>query len=139
MFEDPIVNAFVSLTALVALMGGLLLVVKKYAAKTRTKKNGGLGLEVISRIALQPKTHLYIVKAAGKILLIGANDHSVTALADLSKNIAAAKQKQKTEKKTSYGEIDKEKDLINKRLNNIEDKDSLSFKSFIASAFKNSS
>ena len=78
------INTFFSLILVVAALGVVLFIVKRYALKAKRMKPDGMGLEVVSRIALQPKTHIYIVKAGKKKLLIGANEHSINTLADLT-------------------------------------------------------
>lgn len=81
--DATLLRAFATLIGVSAALGGILFLVKKFASKSR-KKIGGMNLEVISRVALQPKQQLYVVRAAEKILLIGATDQSINILSDLS-------------------------------------------------------
>ncbi len=53
---------------------------------TRGSKADSLmySLRVLSKLPLSNKTSLYLVQVGSKILLIGANENSITALADLT-------------------------------------------------------
>ena len=85
MFDEPLLKSFLSLCSVVAVLAVALFFVKKYAKKARIKHNG-MDLSVLSRTSLQPKSHLYIVQAGAKTLLLGVSDHSITTLSDLTED-----------------------------------------------------
>jgi len=82
MFDDSIVNAFVSLILVVGAMGLILFLLKKYIKKHKKARNN-LNLEILSRTSLTPKNHLFVVKVEGKTLLLGATEHNITTLTEL--------------------------------------------------------
>ena len=84
--DATIIKTFLTLSSVVALLAVILFVIKKYSKKNKENINT-LDLKVISRTTLQPKTHVYIVKAGLKTLLLGVSDHNISTLADLSENI----------------------------------------------------
>jgi len=79
--------------ALLALVGGLivvLLVVKRLVKKSG-RLPGGSNLQALSRSQIHPRSFIYIVKAGSRTLLIGATEHSITTLADLTDDYKNAK------------------------------------------------
>lgn len=137
MFQDPIVNTFFSLAIIVAVLIIALLLIKKFAIKAKKNKSSNFGLEIISKISLQPKSNLYVVKVGNRKLLIGANEHHISAIADLSKissNQKASKQDLGLKK-----EIDVSKEFNKKVASDLQKSaDKLSFKAFLNSAFRKS-
>ena len=129
MFEDPIMNTFFSLIVLVAVLGGVLIAVKRIVLKQRNTKHNAEGIEVLSKIPLQPKTNLFVVKVGGKKLLIGANDNSINTLADLTNSSIAKRQEQN--KKIITGQ--KQQTTVSKPQI---DPENLSFKTFLNQTFK---
>lgn len=83
MFEDSMIKAFLTLAGSVGIIALLFYILKKYAKKVKNTKNA-VELEVLSRINLSPKSHLYVVKAGSKTLLLGATDSNVSILSDLN-------------------------------------------------------
>lgn len=84
MFEDSILKAFTTLAICVAGLGALLFILKKVNKKSKLLSGNSVDLQVVSRISLQPKTSLFVVKAGQKTLLVGATEKSVSAIADLT-------------------------------------------------------
>ncbi|MBM2815545.1 MAG: Flagellar protein [Ignavibacteria bacterium] len=83
MLDDTILKGFLTMAAFVAGLGILLFLLKKYAGKVKRAVSNG-ELQVVSKINLNQKSHLYIVKAGSKTLLIGSGDGNVAQIADLS-------------------------------------------------------
>lgn len=83
--EGSIIETFITLSAAVALLGIILLIVKKYGNKMNSG-NTQIDLKVLAKFPLPPKNNIYLVKAGNKTLLIGANDKSITTLAELDEN-----------------------------------------------------
>jgi flagellar protein FliO/FliZ len=86
MLEPNLLKAFLTLMACAAVMGGILIVLKRYAKK-KTMVTGGVELHVIARQALQPKAGVFIVKAGDKTLVLGVTEHNVTTLADITEPV----------------------------------------------------
>ena len=126
--DASILKAFATLVSVVAGLAGLLMLVKKYAKKGKKIVNQ-IDLHVISKISLQPKSHLYLVKAGENTLLLGVTDHNINTLADLTEN----------NQKSVQLPINPSKIRINHSQDTNLTKDfenSLSFGSFIKSAFR---
>jgi flagellar biogenesis protein FliO len=141
MMDDSLLHSFLSLVGLVAVLGIALYLVKRYAKKAKKKANS-IELELISKLPVQPKTNLFIIKAGPKTLLIGASDHNITTLADLTEDkqykIPAATitksqlaDLQKTKISKAYQPVQAEKkEEIQPETN------PLSFKNFLRSSLK---
>jgi flagellar biogenesis protein FliO len=86
MIDGAILQTFGTLLVLTVLLGGGLLLIKKFSKNSKAKSNG-IDIQIISKIGLQPKTNLIVVKAGLKTLLIGTTDHNVSILADLTEDV----------------------------------------------------
>jgi flagellar biogenesis protein FliO len=125
---NEIYTTFMMLLLIVGVLGVVLFFVKKFAKKAQKKISGGVELQVVSRIALQQKSHLCIVKADKRLLLIGVTDNNISILSDLTDD-----PKAKNFAKTTAGDLAKlqgENTPIKESLEN-----DLSFKSFLKQAF----
>ncbi|NLO20300.1 MAG: FliO/MopB family protein [Ignavibacteria bacterium] len=83
MTEVPYQNVIFSIGMVIILLTVILFVSKKLARKG-FGKNKDLNLSIVSKIALTPKSYLFVVKASEKTLLIGANDTNVSLISDIS-------------------------------------------------------
>jgi flagellar biogenesis protein FliO len=134
MFDSSVLQSFLPLILLVGFLGGVLFLLKKLSLKAKSKKSEFI-LNVISKTTIQPKTHLYIVQAASRFLLLGVSDHSVTTLADLTDELKSSDQLA-VQKKISA--ITKKGILSSGNSKNpqVKDENSLSFGSFLRSALR---
>lgn len=125
MFDSEILKSFATLLLTVGGLAFLLYLFKRF----NQKKNGGDKAEemkVLSKISLQPKVNLYIVKVGARKLLVGASEKSVTLLGNL--NSPEAKT---TVKETPDINLPNNMQPTDKPID-----DKLSFKSFLLSGFK---
>ncbi len=83
MIDDSILRAFLTLAFVVALTGGAAFSLKKFVF-SRKKTDGESYIKPLAKISLQPKTHLFVVEADGKRLLVGSTEKSVNLVADLT-------------------------------------------------------
>jgi len=115
-----ILNAFFTMMGSVVLLGILLFVIKKFFIKVQNLNNDNK-IDILSRVNLNNKNSLFIIKIQNKHLLIGSTEKNVNLIAelDISENTQLHKPKNK--------EIDKD-------FNKVNNKD-LSFKAFLNSAF----
>ena len=134
MIDDNILKAFLTLILIVGGLAGLFFLLKKFNARAKGIDNN-IGLHVVSKISLQSKTHLYIVKAGEKILLIGVSDHNIRTLADLTDQ----EEKLPGEIKKAAGKGVKMSG-VPKPIDNSKtaEEASLSFKSFLRSSLRKS-
>lgn len=150
--EEPILQAFFSMGIVVIALLLILFFLKKYTKKRKINA-GELGIEIVSKTSILPKSHLFVIKAENRTLLIGAGDAGVSLIADLTEeqtnarlvrttsdqyklptsvnSIAMARQAQKQE-----ADLTKVKKLQSKPKTRKELEQSLSFGSFLKSAFK---
>ncbi len=118
--DGTILNTFFTLIAAVAIMGVFFFFVKRYASKIR-HSSSQIELNVLSKISLQPKSHLFVVKAGSRILLLGVADKGIAPIADLTGKIDADPPSPTPAKTVS----------TEKAGNNAVPNDDLSFKAFI--------
>lgn len=130
MFDGNILRAFATLGLLVSLFGLMIWLIKKYTAKSK-KNSSGINLEILSKMSLQPKNQLFVVKAGDRTLLLGVSEKSINTLADLSENLPQKQSFEKVLKQTQNNH--KNAELIQ----NVDD-NSLSFKTFLMSALSKS-
>lgn len=126
--ESALLKSFLSLVLLVAVLGIILLFIKRLAKKTRLKKQNS-ELSILTRMSLSPKAHLYIVQAENKKLLLGVTDHHVSLVHDYSKPNQLPDLINKDDSTAIPKEMLKQKPIKS-------DDESLSFGNFLKTAFK---
>lgn len=115
MFDSQLYSSFFTLIGIVAFLGVLYLVVKRYAkSKTALK---GMNIKIHERVAVFPKGHLVITEIAGKFYLLGATEQNINILKELE-----------------IDEVPNETEKLN--ITQIKDPEDLSFKSFVKSSIK---
>lgn len=133
MFDDTILKSFATMGVAVAFLSAILFFMKFLVKKNRMNNSiNNTELKIISKTTLQPKHHLYIVKANNKELLLGVTDQNINLIADLSCN----KEKFNDELMISNNKIIPTNKIIKKKENTPITDDSLSFKNFLMSSFK---
>lgn len=142
--SPEILQAFLTLSLIVLALGGVLLLVKKFVKKTKSVK-GSFGIQVVSKTALSPKNSLFVIKVEDKTLLIGATDHNITTLKDLSEsslpvagnigqNLPSAQNRNLLKPKMT-SEYPPSIQRVNHNLNRSELEKQLTFGAFLKSAF----
>ena len=122
--DGSIIKAFLTLFGSVAVLGLLLYLVKKAGLKVK-KNNGGYNLEILSKLTLQPKTHIFIIKAESKTLMVGVSERSINLISDLTEN---------NQNNTKLLPTQKQDNIIpNPKVSKVNDIDDLSFKAFLRS------
>ena len=131
MFDGNILRAFATLGIIVSLFGVLLWLIKKYTGKTR-KNTSGIDMEIISKITLQPKNQLFVVKAGTKTLLLGVSEKNITSLADLSESVPEKHNFDTVLKQTQQNKLP-----VGNKVDPITEND-LSFRKFLMSTLSKS-
>ena len=126
-------KAFFTLGIAVAVIALSLYLVKRLVIK-KNVSNSGLELKILSRISLQPKTHLYIIKADEKTLLVGATDHNINLISDLTEDPTFNETISIEENKALSHDFAKQ--MLSDEKKKMELEQNLSFTSFLISAFK---
>ena len=80
--DTNILQTFIVLIAAVGIIVTIMMLVKKISMK-RLENRATVNLNVISKITLQPKNHLFVVKAANKLLVLGVTDNAINILTEL--------------------------------------------------------
>lgn len=149
--NEPILQAFLSLSVVVGLLIAVMFIIKRLV-KNRNSKSNSLDLQIISKASIMPKSHLFVVKAENKTLLVGATDHNISLIADLTndeqqssfeqkkplykdaKSLALRSNVAKTPRQLPRETI---KQPINQKIMTKKELEkSLSFSTFLKSAFK---
>ena len=133
MLQDTIIKSFLSMLLMVGVFGLIIFILRKYIKKAKNKANP-VELNVISKTTIQAKTHLYIVKAGNKTLLLGATDHNINTLADLTEQKMPVAVNYTAPKKlvaSAYKNADDSKNQLVPKSKT--DENSLSFKTFLKS------
>ena len=81
--DATIIKAFLLLCLCVGGMGLLFYYLRKYGTKLRDN-NSQVELKILGKASLQPKSHIFIIQAEGKKLLIGVTEHNINTLSDLT-------------------------------------------------------
>jgi flagellar biogenesis protein FliO len=126
--DTNILQTFIVLITAVGIIVIIMLLVKKISMK-RLENRATINLNVITKVTLQPKNHLFVVKAANKLLVLGVTDNSINILTELEPDL-----EQTITNKSNSDAILKQvisSGINNKSSNNNKD---LSFKNFIKSS-----
>jgi flagellar biosynthetic protein FliO len=80
--DTNILQSFGVLILAVAVIAGIMFLIKKISTQ-RMESKTSVNLKVISKITLQPKNHLFVVKVADKTLVLGVTDNTINILTEL--------------------------------------------------------
>ncbi len=83
--DGIVIRMVLSLTAVLALMAGLLFLVKRFVLPGTGGVRMPLQVEVLGRRALQPKKSIVVVRVAGKVLVLGLSDQGMHTLTELTR------------------------------------------------------
>lgn len=115
--DGSILKSFAILFASVGIVFVVLMLLKRFS-KRFTAQNNAVQMKILSKLALNAKSHLYVIEADGKTLLLGVTEKSISTLSELSDsqrvssfNTARPKPKQKTNPEASDETISNQRDL----------------------------
>jgi flagellar biogenesis protein FliO len=136
MIDNNLMNAFLSMGAIVVLLLVILFVLKRIARK---KQSGGASydMKIVSRLPLQQKAQLLIVEAQGKNLLIGLTDQNVNLIANLSEDNDLISKNDSIEKIFPSSNSRMQETIKNAAKSSENLNNDLSFKAFLKSTFMN--
>ncbi|MBS1538087.1 MAG: flagellar biosynthetic protein FliO [Bacteroidetes bacterium] len=117
MIDETLLRAFLTLLLCVAALGVVLFIVKRYSSKIAPQRTS-LDLKAIGRLPLH-KGAVYAIQVGNRTLLIGATEHSINLLTDITED--------QTQVLPNTSHIDDTHSIA------IEPSSSLSFGSFIQS------
>lgn len=115
--DGSILKSFAILFASVGIVFVVLMLLKRFS-KRFTAQNNAVQMKILSKMALNAKSHLYVIEADGKTLLLGVTEKSISTLSELSDsqrvssfNTARPKPKQKANPEASDETISNQRDL----------------------------
>ncbi len=82
MIDETLLRTFLTLLLCVAGLGVVLFFVKRYSSKIAPQRQM-FDLKAVGRVSIH-KGAVYAIQAGSKTLLIGATDHSINLIADIS-------------------------------------------------------
>ncbi len=81
--DGSLLKSFAVLIAAVGIVFAVLVLLKRFS-KRFTSQNNAVQMKILSKMALNAKSHLYIVEADGKTLLLGVTEKNISILSELS-------------------------------------------------------
>lgn len=82
--EWIVVKTFLSLAAVIALMFGIVFVMRKYLAGGRASSSAIVDMRIIGTMALQPKRSVSVLKVMNKVLIVGMTEEGMQALGEIN-------------------------------------------------------
>lgn len=82
--EGILLRMVLSLSAVLALMVGLMYLVKRFVLPGTGPVRMPVQVEVLGKRALQPKKSIVVVRVAGKVLVLGLSEHGIQTLTALT-------------------------------------------------------
>ncbi|MGI6370533.1 MAG: flagellar biosynthetic protein FliO [Ignavibacteria bacterium] len=95
--DANIIQSFIILFIAVLILAGFLFFIKKNANK-RNQNRIGINMKVISKISLQAKHHIFVVKVAEKVLVIGVSENNMNILTELDPEFVKSIESKSQEK-----------------------------------------
>ena len=95
--DANIIQSFIILFVAVLILAGFLFLIKKNANK-RSQNKIGINMKVISKISLQAKHHIFVVKVAEKVLVIGVSENNMNILTELDPEFVKSIESKSQEK-----------------------------------------
>ena len=93
--EWILVKTLLSLLAVVALMVGLLLVLKKYVYAGRLGSSSTVEIKVLGQRTLQPKRSVYVLKVMNKLIVVGSSENGLQTLTEIADTESLAEVEEK--------------------------------------------
>lgn len=118
--DGNVISAFLTMSIIVAILGGMLYFLKKTALKKNIKDHS-IDMKILSRMSLNAKNHLFVVQAGEKRLLLGVSETGI-------RNLTEIDSENKIAPSINIPEIKQHNSLKNNNKN-------LSFTSFLKSTF----
>ena len=82
--ESVLLRMVLSLSAVLALMVGLMYLVKRFVLPGTGTMRMPVQVELLGKRSLQPKKSIVVVRVAGKVLVLGLSEHGMQTLTELS-------------------------------------------------------
>ena len=81
--EWMVVKAFVSLCAVLGLMTGIVIVLRKYANKSQGSNPSVVSVEVLGHRMITQKRSVHVLKVLNKIIVVGVTEGGMTSLGEI--------------------------------------------------------
>lgn len=123
--DGTMLKSFLILFASVAVVIGVLFVLKRISKRFTQGGENSVNLKVLSKLSLAPKNHIYVVEADGQKLLLGVTEKSINMLSELTPP---------AQKQSSFSHINKQSSKPNINTDKKSQNNDLSFFSFLKSS-----
>lgn len=100
-----IVKSIIPLLAVLGMLYGVLVLVRKYSFSMSGKKLKNLHIDVIHNQLILPKKYLSLVRIKDKILVLGISESNITVLKELDYSEFADSTEKDSESKGNFVEI----------------------------------
>lgn len=77
-------KTLMSLLAVVGLMVGIVLMLKKYVYKGQRRNTALVSIEVLGQTMLSPKRSVHVLKVMHKVIVVGVTEGGMTALGEIN-------------------------------------------------------
>jgi len=91
--EWVLIKTVLSLGAVIGLMLGVVVLLKKFVYGNRTSSSTPVEITVLGTKALQPKRSIVVVKVMNKILVVGMSEHGMHSLTQIEEDTSLNDQK----------------------------------------------
>jgi flagellar protein FliO/FliZ len=81
--EWIVAKTFLSLAAVIALMIGVVFVMKKYVYGSQGSSSNTIEMKIVGTIMLQPKRSVSVLKVMNKVLIVGVTEQGIQALGEI--------------------------------------------------------
>jgi len=82
--EGIMLRSLLSLGAILALMLGLTWCAKRYLRPGKGPRRQVVDVELLGQRSLQPRSAVYVLKVLNRVIVVGASEHGMQALAEFS-------------------------------------------------------
>jgi flagellar biogenesis protein FliO len=81
--EWVVVKTLLSLTAVLALMLGVVFLMKKFVVSGRASSSAVVDMRVLGTLVLQPKRSVIVLKVMNKVLIVGVSEDGMHTLGEV--------------------------------------------------------
>ena len=79
-----VVKMLLSLGAVLGLMGGIVVVLKRYVMPGRVSGDTPIAIEILAQKSLQPRRSVVVLKVLDKVLVVGMSEHGMHPLSEMT-------------------------------------------------------
>jgi flagellar protein FliO/FliZ len=85
--EWMLIKTLGSLVAVLALMGGLAFVVRRYGFRPGVRRREGIEIEILGSRSLGPRRSVQVLRVMNRIIVVGVSDHGMQTLSEMTDEV----------------------------------------------------